>query len=939
MSNPQPLPVRQEAIAPGTETCGCCEGIDPSTPRLIHNRPGLSAIAYRIGRYSDFQESLRAGLSSSKYPQLAKLLTRDTDDFTVGLIDAFACAADVLTFYQERIAQESYLRTALERVSMQELGRLIGYRLRPGLAAETWLAFALESPSAPPANLPPEPGNFVTGVPSEITLEIGTKVQSVPGPDEKPQLFETVEALQARPEWSAMRPWMNEVVRPGRHHTTAYLSGVRNSLKPGDALLFLGDEYVADENNDNWDFRVLDGVELQPEFDRTKVTWRRGLGSLIPFTNPAQSPQVWVLRKRSPVYGHNAPRWQSMSQQFRIDYGDTDLNDTEWPNFTLDGRERTSSGISLTGNLRAPQIQARALGGSFGITDDITGLGVAEPLIGAGSPVEGIVEAVGSGGVLTGVSGTSTGNPRVDLDAVYSEISPGGYAVLAKGSFNYPNEPSPAGTYVELYKISSVAEVSRAEFALSGKVTRLRLRGENYATFVDSVRETVVFAQSEALALARYPVETAVAGAQVPVSVNPDGLEAGRKLIVRGNRVSNGAPLVHYATLQSVVAHVNGAVLTIAPPLPAPLGRTSVVVYANVALASHGETVTQILGAGDASQAFQRFELKQVPLTFRAAATELGADSELTLRIGDIAWSERATLYGAAATERAYALDLDERGRQWVRFGDGVSGARLPGGVNNVRATYRKGLGVAGNVRAETLTQPLSRPLGLKSVSNPSPAEGGTDPEDAQVARATMPLMTRTLGRAVSVLDYEDYAQAFTGIAKAQAAVLRTAAGTIVAITIAGPDNAVLTATNPVWQNLAAALKESGDPHVRVQLLPHQASTFHIGLRVKIDPAYETKSVLGGVEIALRAHYAFFERALGQPVLQSDVIACAQAVPGVLAVDLDLLYGGTKPLSQTLRSRQVRLLASRMRVENGAALAAELLTLHPGPLAKLEVIT
>ena len=53
----------------------------------------------------------------------------------------------------------------------------------------------------------------------------------------------------------------------------------------------------------------------------------------------------------------------------------------------------------------------------------------------------------------------------------------------------------------------------------------------------------------------------------------------------------------------------------------------------------------------------------------------------------------------------------------------------------------------------------------------------------------------------------------------------------------------------------------------------------------------------------------------GQPVQQSEVIAAAQAVRGVVAVDLDFLYGGTRPVSQTSRSLQVRLLAARMRVE------------------------
>jgi len=153
-------------LAPGTETCGCCAGLDASTPQAVDNRMGLSVIAYRIGEYGEFRESMLAALSSPDFSKLRELRTRENDDFTIGTIDAVACAADVLTFYQERIANESYLRTATERVSLQEMAKLIGYRLRPGVAAETWLAFGLEPPKTPPPNLPPDPGAFVTGIPT-----------------------------------------------------------------------------------------------------------------------------------------------------------------------------------------------------------------------------------------------------------------------------------------------------------------------------------------------------------------------------------------------------------------------------------------------------------------------------------------------------------------------------------------------------------------------------------------------------------------------------------------------------------------------------------------------------------------------------------------------------------------------------------------------------
>jgi hypothetical protein len=876
-------------VAPGTETCGCCEGIDTSTPRGLANRMGLSAIAYRIGEYAQFKESMLSGLSSSKYPGLAGLRTREADDFTLGLIDAVACAADVLTFYQERVANESYLRTATERVSLQEMARLIGYRLRPGVAAETLLAFALEAPKTPPSGLPPEPGSFVTGIPTSLILARGLKVQSVPGPDEKPQTFETVEAIAARPEWNAIRPWLSAPHAPGLGATETWVKGVANNLKVGDVLVFSHPDFLTyPTTNTNWDFRLIDTVEVETAADRTHVSWKAGLARASTQVDPPIAPQVHVLRKRAAVFGHNAPLWKSMNETFRKDYsGKSDENlPDRWPGFTI----------------------------------------------------------------------TSATGAHVDLDAVFSEIKPGGLAVLTRVGRDVPADAGQTRrrarlqsdfaeeitaaaislkTFTELYKISTTTEVSLAAFALSGKVTRIGVQGQNLnKDFRKFVRETSVYAQSEPLTLAPYPVTDPVGGDTLPLAVCADGLLAGRTLIVTGTRIDDGSKLIHQAALVDAQSNPNGAVLTITPPLPASLERDTVVVHANVANATHGETSAQVLGAGDASQSFQRFELKRLPLTYRSAPNETGADSELTVRVGDIEWTEKPTLFGSTPAERAYTLATDEQGKTWVVFGDGVQGARLPSGVNNVRASYRQGVGQNGNVGADTLSQLMTRPLGLKSVSNPMAAQGGTDPEPADQIRRTMPLGTRTIGRAVSLLDYEDFAMAFTGIAKAQAQVLQLPAGPTIAITLAGQEGVALSSANPVWNNLWLALKAGGDPHVNVALLAYQASTFRLGLKVKRDAAYDIKPLLAAVEAALRAHYSFDARSLAQPVLQSDVIAVAHSVSGVVAVDIDFLHG-----AQTVQSRQTRLLASRMRVSSGVARPSELLTLHPGPFDRLEEMT
>src|SRR6516225_6127182 len=109
--------------------CGCCGGTGIDTPATKFNRPAQPAITYRIGSHADFKATILARMSGADYPALAGLTTRDDYDYTIALCDSFAVMADVLTFYQERIANEAFLHTATERRSVLELTRLIGYQL------------------------------------------------------------------------------------------------------------------------------------------------------------------------------------------------------------------------------------------------------------------------------------------------------------------------------------------------------------------------------------------------------------------------------------------------------------------------------------------------------------------------------------------------------------------------------------------------------------------------------------------------------------------------------------------------------------------------------------------------------------------------------------------------------------------------------------------
>src|SRR2546425_12741526 len=249
-------------MGPAADDCGCCAGTGVETPAAKSNPPGLPAIAYRIGTQPGFRASLLARLSGTDFPALRALSTRADDDWTIALVDAFACLADVLTFYQERVANESYLRTATERRSVLELARLIGYRPAPGVAASTAFAFLLETAPGQPA-LAARP----------VTIPAGTRVQSVPDPGQEAQTFETTVPITARVEWNAIPARTSRPPAIGAGLTELDLARTSLLLQPGDAILIVGSARVTRPESTRWDVRAIERVEADLERNLTPVGW------------------------------------------------------------------------------------------------------------------------------------------------------------------------------------------------------------------------------------------------------------------------------------------------------------------------------------------------------------------------------------------------------------------------------------------------------------------------------------------------------------------------------------------------------------------------------------------------------------------------------------------------------------------------------------------
>ena len=309
-------------------------------------------------------------------------------------------------------------------------------------------------------------------------------------------------------------------------------------------------------------------------------------------------------------------------------------------------------------------------------------------------------------------------------------------------------------------------------------------------------------------------------------------------------------------------------------------------------------------------------------------------------------WRKVSTLYGCGSNDRVFVTRTDDDGKTTIQFGDGVTGARLPTGQDNVRAVYRKGIGLEGLVKAEQLSLLMTRPLGVKDATNPLAADGADDPESLDQARQNAPLTILTLDRTVSLKDYEDFTRSFAGIAKALATWTWDGQARSVFITVAGPNGAEISSDSKLYNNLLAALAKAGDPCVRLHVKSYRKALFRIAGSVKVAPDHLQEKVLAAVEQSLRKQFSFDARAFGQPVTLSEVIAVMQAAPGVMAVDLDKFYrvAGTKamrhrvPVSKFYRAYKTKGLAHRLLAAmpvagaNGKVDPAELLTLDPGPL-------
>lgn len=996
-------------------------GETPSAPQRPDNRPGLPRVAYRIGTQPEFFERMTWALpretvsdpeSGALLQPLAPLRARTTSDPTIALIDSFSATLDVLSFYTEQIANEGYLGTAGQRRSLVELGRMIGYEPKPGVAASVDLAFTVEAADDPYR---------------EVEVPAGVQAMSVPKrKGELPQIFETTAAITARAEWNAMpartlhdQPMaiyhdpgnaddadngrlflfdldnsfdVDAVADPDlRSFTNAaalaryfplsdtvdlvaaltdliaanalnsevepvlravpvdeiYLRGTGLGLRPGQRIVVIGVRTAPDATRQiaAGTLRVVK-AEDDSAFGVTRLIATRGGGTpdAVRGAPGRRPPRLKVLRMPTE----------------RLSFDSTNIDRlvraAQWSGPSLSAMIRTQAWprAKLMHLIRRPRtvdapLTSEAQPGLFVLREDCGFFGCTGPRqetlahpekgdsetvdpypLAWDGPPERTIWTDSQGGELPG-------NVHVFLEREIKEIIPDGWAAFETGDGE-----------AMVFRVAAAATHSRVDYGITGKASALTLRhldgtdlvipsADDKSALNDfRFRTARSFAASAALPIAGTPIREDVdAGAD---AIDLDGLYldlvGGQTISISGERSDADGLLASETLTISAVVHIGGYTRLLLNSGPEySYRRPSVTINANMARATHGELYAEQLGSGDASLAFQRFKLGKAPLTYTPATTPSGAASSLEIRVDGLLWKEVPTLYHAAPQDRVYEVRHEDDGSTFVQFGDGITGSRLPTGQLNILATYRTGIGPAGEVADEAIIQLKTRPLGIRSVVNPSPASGSAGPETLADIRTSAPRDVKTLGRIVSLIDYRDFAANYTGIGKAAAVQLWAGERRVVHLSITGTQDVVLEDDAPIIAQLQSAADLARDVTTTLIVAPATRRYFQIAARIAVLPDFLFDAVEAAVRQVLLETFGFAARGIGQGVSSAEVIAAIQGVAGVAGVDLDhleLIDGNSdEPPPPTSLASFVPAMPARPAPPEASSpfLAAELLTL------------
>lgn len=282
-------------------------------------------------------------------------------------------------------------------------------------------------------------------------------------------------------------------------------------------------------------------------------------------------------------------------------------------------------------------------------------------------------------------------------------------------------------------------------------------------------------------------------------------------------------------------------------------------------------------------------------------------------------WQRVEHLSDYTPLSRVYRVIDAGSGVFYVQFGDGVSGL-VPSTNHVVTAVYRVVDGINGNVPAGKITEVTSIPgldssevaalLGTLTVTNDSPAAGGTDPEELESIRFNGSQAYRTTDRAVSLEDFQNIALSVPSCGKASASAT-TAGHVIVTVapyrnTGAAEDHPGFDETSPgVWaaspemvslqDSVLAEINLKRLAGTQVSITDPVYSYMTIELTVNALPSVRTVDALTLITQSIIERLDYARAHFGASVYLNDVIALVSSLGVTDDIEVTSLYVGAGP--------------------------------------------
>jgi len=865
----------------------------PVFPRAILNRPGLDAIAYRIGTYADMRTHMLGRLDAEV--ALARFTHRKPDDPAIALLESAAIVSDILTFYQQLYANEAFLRTAQWRDSVADLVKLLGYRLAPGLGGRA--RFALVATGSLPVTVP---------------QGFGFKAQLDGAP--KPADFETSAPATAYPglsEFHLYRPRHTPSIVNG--NDTFVVSGAADAvtLKAGDKIM-VGVARADDGSLDHSQILVVDKTwtSFGLRYVKTKGALTC-LDSLYMIFAPAlfQTSFFGSTTTSGSSLGTtpfsflgSAVKWLSASAM---------TIGTIAAGVVSSGSGAVEGMVAAAGELRA-----------YKITGSFHHFGHNAP------PTQIVVDQFGHpqaqsisydrslDSTTSDPASPSLPATHMPLDGEASSVT-AGTLVLTEAPLGFYS----AGPFLIAYfsmhkrvverKIVAVDHQTLAWGGQTGASTVLTLdqtlalhEGGASATSADIRNMTFHQVDGEAFSLTAPPEPIAAASGS-DLYFYGNGADASA---LAGRTVLLAGPGAALAEAQVATTDTSGAAtdpafyqITLDHPVSYDdfgYDQSTVTVFGNLVAATEGKSGDEItLGDGDQRQAFQTFPLPKPPLTYLLAPTSDPPQApELSVYVAERRWSRVNSLFTASPRDQVYVVREDADGKSYVQFGDGKTGARLPTGRGNVTAQFRTGSGSHGPLKAGAKPQAAGRLPGLDKTYMPEPATGGAAPEDAASARTAAPGRMQSLARLVSLADIEAEAQAIAGVLRATAAWDIATGHPRVTVTILTFSRSAADAQS-IAETLLALYQARGPARFPLSVVPGKRRQLRVAATVGYDPTYCAEDVNAGIVAALGATaadgseppnglFSWQQRHFGDGAHGSQIVGAIQNVPGVAWVEL-----------------------------------------------------